>query len=88
MSKPVVESRNPITYTEVHASVLGAVVGVLVGYASAHGFRSVAVGVVFVIIALGIGVRGAVPMAQRTLRREPWYGLAAFLLGSVVGTMV
>jgi hypothetical protein len=90
MSKSVVGSENSVTYTEVHAGVLGAVGGVLAGYASRHGFQSVSValGVAFVAIALGVSVRGDVPVAQRTLRREPWYALSAFLLGGAVGTLV
>ncbi len=90
MGKSVIGTENSVTYAEVHATILGGVVGTLVGYVSGIGFESVAlgVGVVFVGIALGVGVRGNVPMAQQTIRREPWYALAAFLLGGAVGTLV
>ncbi|WP_266078686.1 hypothetical protein [Haladaptatus caseinilyticus] len=90
MGKPVVGSKNNITYTEVHAGILGIVIGVLAGYVSELGFHSMAVGVaiVFIMISLGVGIRGDVPIAQRTIRREPWYALTAFLLGGAIGTLI
>ncbi|WP_137284812.1 hypothetical protein [Halorussus salinisoli] len=90
MAKPVFESDNPLTYTEVHAVVLGAVVGVLVGYAHGIGRTTVAVAftTAFVGVALGIQYTGEIPAAQQTIRREPWYALAALLAGGVVGLLV
>ena len=90
MGKSVFGSSNSLTYTEVHAAIIGAVVGVLAGYARVAGYETVAVGggVVFVGVALGLGARGELPAAQTTLRREPWYGLAAFLLGGVLVTLL
>jgi hypothetical protein len=86
MGNPVFETDNSLTYTEVHAVVLGAVVGVLAGYAHGIGRTTAAVGVttIFVAIALGIEYTGEIPAAQRTVRREPWYALAALLVGGTV----
>lgn len=90
MAKPVSETDNPLTYTEVHALVLGAVIGVLAGYAHGIGRTTAAVGVTatFVGVALGIKYTGTIPAAQRTVRREPWYALAALLVGGTVGLVV
>jgi hypothetical protein len=79
-----------MTYTELHALVLGAVVGVLAGYAHAIGRTSMAVTftAIFVALALGVYATGKLPAAQRTVRREPWYALAALLVGVVVGVVV
>ena len=87
MGKPVLQTRNPLTYTEFHALVLGAVVGVLAGYAHGIGRTAVAAAFasLFVALALGVHANGTLPMAQRTVRREPWYALAALLVGGVVG---
>jgi hypothetical protein len=86
MGEPVFETDNPLTYTEVHAVVLGTVVGVLAGYAHGIGRTTGAVGLTatFVAIALGIKYTGEIPAAQRTVRREPWYALAALLVGGTV----
>ncbi|WP_433625315.1 hypothetical protein [Halomicrococcus sp. NG-SE-24] len=90
MGKAVLGTDNRVTYTEVQAGVLGVVVGVLAGYGYALGHESVAVKVsaVFVALALGLGVTGRMSAAKRTLRREPWYALAAFLVGGTLGTLV
>ncbi|WP_276298886.1 hypothetical protein [Halorussus lipolyticus] len=87
MAKSVFESDNSLTYTEVHAAILGAVVGVLVGYGHGIGRTTAAVSltVTFVGVALGIKYTGKIPAAQRTVRREPWYALAALLVGGTVG---
>jgi hypothetical protein len=85
MSRPV-GSGNAVTYTEVHAAVLGTVVGLLAVYLRSVGYAGVAVGlaVVLIGIALGLTVRERYPAAQRTVRCEPWYALAAFVAGGVV----
>jgi len=90
MAKPVFGTENPLTYTEVHAFVLGAVIGVLAGYAHGIGRTTAAVGVTttFVAVSLGIKYTGEIPAAQRTVRREPWYALAALLVGGTVGLLV
>lgn len=86
MSSPV-GSRNSLTYREVHAAVLGAVVGLLAGHLRDTGYAPVAVAlaVAFVALAFGVAARGRLPVAQRTVRREPWYALAAFAAGGAVG---
>ncbi|WP_435155284.1 hypothetical protein [Haladaptatus sp. DFWS20] len=86
MGKPVVDSKNSVTYAEVHAAILGIVIGILAGYVSTMGFESVGIG--FVMISPEIGVCGDVQIAQQTIRREPWYALAAFLVGGAVGTLI
>ncbi|WP_158055729.1 hypothetical protein [Halorussus halophilus] len=85
-----VGSGNSLTYTEVHAAILGVVVGVLSGFAYSTGRTEVAVGLAsfFVGVSLGVGGSGELPAAQRTVRREPWYALAAFLAGGVAGVVV
>ncbi|MFC7079598.1 hypothetical protein [Halorussus caseinilyticus] len=90
MAKSVFESNNSLTYTEVHAAVLGAVIGTLAGYAHGIGRTEVSIGVVstFVAVALGLKYSGKIPAAQRTIRREPWYALAALLVGGAVGLVV
>ena len=89
MGNPVLETKNRLTYTEFHAVILGAVVGVLVGYAHAIGRTTAAVTFtsIFVALALGVYARGKLSPAQRTVRREPWYALAALLVGGVVGVV-
>ncbi|MFC7046813.1 hypothetical protein ACFQH6_16660 [Halobacteriaceae archaeon GCM10025711] len=42
----------------------------------------------FVAIALGLRMRKQLPVAQRTMRREPWYALAAFVAGAVVARLL
>jgi hypothetical protein len=90
MEKPVLGTKNPLTYTELHAVILGAVVGVLSGYAHAIGRTPVAVTFtsLFVALTLGVYAREKLSPAQRTVRREPWYALAALLVGGVVGVAV
>ncbi len=85
MSSPV-GSSNSLTYAEVHAAVLGAAVGLLAGYLRDVGYTPVAVAlaVAFVALAFGVAIRDRLPVAQRTVRREPWYALAAFATGSAV----
>jgi len=85
-----VGSGNHLTYTEVHASILGAVVGLFAGYLRTIGYTNVAVAlaVVFVAVALGLRAHGTLPMAEKTVRREPWYALAAFVVGGVVSLLV
>ena len=90
MGKPVFGSKNSLTFTEVHAVVLGLVVGAMIGYGYSRGHTEAAVGttVVFVAIALGVRKRGHLSNAQNTLQREPWYALAAFVVGAAVGAVI
>jgi len=86
MGRPVLGTENPLTYTELHAVVLGVVIGVLAGYAHRIGRTTAAIGVTttFVGLALGLQYTGEIPAAQRTVRREPWYALAALVAGGAV----
>ncbi|UPV75092.1 hypothetical protein M0R89_03250 [Halorussus limi] len=90
MGNAVLQSGNSFTYTELHAAILGAIIGVLAGYAHGIGRTTVAVGVTatFVAVALGLKYTGEIPAAQRTVRREPWYALAALLAGGAAGLAV
>lgn len=90
MGKPVFDTENNLTYTEVHAAILGVAIGVLIGYGHGLGYTTVALvgSVAFVGIAFGIYRRGSLPKAQRTIQREPWYALSAFVVGASVGTVL
>ena len=83
MGTPVFGTENRVTYRELHAAILGGIVGFLAGYAHLVGRTSLAtdVAVLFVVLALGVGATGRLSPAQVTIRREPWYALAAFLGG-------
>lgn len=74
-----------VTYRELYATILGVVVGSLVGYAHLVGRASLAtdVAVLFVVFALGVAGGGRLSTARVTIRREPWYALAAFPVGAV-----
>jgi Mg/Co/Ni transporter MgtE len=90
MGTPVFGTENRLTDAELHALFLGATVGVLAGYAYGIGLTLAATAVtsLFVALSLGVQANGTVPMAQRTVRREPWYALAALVAGGVVGVVV
>ncbi|MFB6268532.1 MAG: hypothetical protein ABEH83_01210 [Halobacterium sp.] len=74
-----VSSGNQLTFHEWHAAVLGAAVGAFAAYL--HVLEYTALGAslaaVFALAALGIACYGSV--AGRTVRKEPWYALAAFV---------
>ncbi|WP_232702758.1 hypothetical protein [Halobacterium wangiae] len=76
-------SANELTFREWHAAVLGAAVGAFAAYLRTADYPDlgVALGVVFVVAALGVARYGSA--ASRTVRREPWYALAAFLAGGI-----
>lgn len=90
MDESPIHSENVVAFTEVHATVLGLAVGVLAGFTLALGHEepALAIGMSFLAIALGIQKRGRLPVGQRTIRREPWYALAAFVVGAAFGTIV
>lgn len=77
-------SANELTFREWHAAVLGACVGVFVAYIHTIDYTlpGIALAVVFVAAALGIARYGSI--AGRTVRREPWYALAAFVGAAAV----
>jgi hypothetical protein len=77
-------SANELAFREWHAAVLGAVVGAFAAYLHATEYAAVGVtiAVVFVVASLGVARYGST--ASRTVRREPWYALAAFLAGGAV----
>lgn len=90
MGKSVFGTENSITYTEVHALILGATVGLLAGYGHTIGQTKLATSftAIFVAVALGIKYTGKIPAAQQTIRREPWYALAALVVAGVVALTV
>jgi hypothetical protein len=73
-------SANRFTFREWHAAVLGAVVGALAAYLHRIEFSAVGVSlaVLFVVGALGKRVYDG-SVAGRTITKEPWYALAAFV---------
>ncbi|WP_336036279.1 hypothetical protein [Halobacterium yunchengense] len=84
MSESVFSS-NELTFREWHAAVLGACVGAVAAYARTADYAVLAgaVAALFVLASLGVARYGSV--AGRTVRKEPWYALAAFVAaGGVV----
>lgn len=85
-----VGSGNRLTYTELHATALGLLLGVLVAFAYAQGLRLVAAaGGAFVVgLALGFDLRARaephVDPAEQVLQREPWYALGGFVGAGVL----
>ncbi|MEE6209080.1 hypothetical protein U3A55_02760 [Salarchaeum sp. III] len=86
MSPTAVGSGNTLTYTEVHAAIVGVAVGAVAAYVEQHGFPGVGVALaaLFVGLALGVDIGGRTAAGARTLRREPWYGLGAFVLAGAL----
>lgn len=78
MSESVLSS-NDLTFREWHAAVLGAAVGALAAYARTADYAVLAglLAAAFVLGSLGVARYGSV--AGRTVRKEPWYALAAFV---------
>ncbi|MFC7167602.1 hypothetical protein [Halospeciosus flavus] len=89
-----VGSGNSLTFTELHAAILGTVVGVFGAFVFARGFRTVgvALGAAFVGFVLGFDLRGRaesrveprVEAAELVLQREPWYALGAFVVAGAL----
>lgn len=82
----LISVENVLTFTEWHAAVIGAVIGVFSAYLHTIGFSAVGVFIAAVFVAGALGVRlyeGTA--AHRTVTKEPWYALAAF---AVVGGLV
>jgi len=72
-------SENPLTFREWHAAVLGGTVGVVAGYLPVVGYPSVGVTLVGLVVGVALGVKRLGSVAGRTVRREPWYALAALV---------
>lgn len=82
---------HPVTPNEIHAVVLGATLGVLLGWAHANGFTTTAM--IGSAVLVGYAVVGRPFMqglphdaeeypdtiALRTIQYEPWWFLAAFV---------
>jgi len=72
-------SANRFTFREWHAGVLGACVGAVAGYLHAIEYTTLGAGLAVVFVAAALGLRRYGSVAGRTVRREPWYALAAFV---------
>ncbi|WP_435099281.1 hypothetical protein [Halarchaeum sp. P4] len=72
---------NHLTYTELHATLLGVLVGAIAAYVAFRGFDGVSVALAagFVGLALGVDLGGRLSHGQRILQREPWYALGGFV---------
>ena len=75
-----------LTYTEVHATILGVCVGAVTAFASVLGFDQVAVALaaLFVGTTLGFGLHERLTHGDRVLRREPWYALGGLVLAGAL----
>ncbi|GAA0284938.1 hypothetical protein [Halobacterium noricense] len=73
-------SGNTFTFREWHAGVLGAAVGAFASYLHAIDYTSLGVALAVVFVAAALGLRRYGSVAGRTVRREPWYALAAFVV--------
>lgn len=67
------------TRREIHAAIMGLAVGVAAALSGSYELAGL-----FVFATLGAKLGGLKSTALAELRREPWYGLAAFLLGLVL----
>jgi hypothetical protein len=63
------------TRREIHASVLGLAVGLVVVFSGSWELAAL-----FVFVALGAKLDGLRSAGILEIRREPWYALGAFLL--------
>jgi len=70
-------SENPLTFREWHAAVLGGSVGAVAAYLPAVGHPSVGVTLAGLVVGVAFGVKRLGSVAGRTVRKEPWYALAA-----------
>jgi len=72
-------SENPLTFREWHAAVLGGSVGAVAGYLPAVGYPGAAVTLAGFVVGVAFGVKRLGSVAGRTVRKEPWYALAALV---------
>ena len=70
-------SENALTFREWHAAVLGGSVGAVAAYLPAVGHPSVGVALAGLVVGVAFGVKRLGSVAGRTVRKEPWYALAA-----------
>jgi hypothetical protein len=73
-------SENPLTFREWHAAVLGGSTGAVAAYLPAVGYPGVGVSLAGLVVVVAFGVRRLGSVAGRTVRKEPWYALAALAL--------
>jgi hypothetical protein len=73
-------SENPLTFREWHAAVLGGSVGAVAAYLPAVGYPGVGAALAGLLVVVAFGVRRLGSVAGRTVRKEPWYALAALAL--------
>lgn len=85
---PVSQGIREVTHDEVHALELGFVVGVLAAWLFAIGRTRIVGTIVVVFIVAALGYRRYSSKALKTVRKEPWYGLIALLVGGSVGYWV
>ena len=83
MSESVL-SKNELSFREWHAAVLGAIVGAFAAYLRSTGYSTVGTVLAVGFVVTALGVERYASTASRTVRREPWYALAAFVVGGVV----
>jgi len=77
-------SANEFTFREWHAAVLGASVGALATYLPAVGYPGVGVSLAGLVVGIAFGVKRLGSVAGRTVRKEPWYALAALVAAAAV----
>lgn len=76
-----------LTYDEAHAAELGAI-GFVLGAGLSLGFTELAVGTLIALVTVAFGLRAApedIPLAQRIVRREPWYFTTVLLVTTALG---
>jgi len=84
-SEESVFSENPLTFREWHAAVLGGSVGAVAASLPSIGYPGVGVTLATLVVAVALGAQRLGSVAGRTVRREPWYALAALVaVGAVV----
>jgi hypothetical protein len=72
-------SENALTFREWHAAVLGACVGALAAYLATVGYTAVGTVLAGLVVGVALGVQRLGSVAGRTVRKEPWYALAALV---------
>ena len=77
-------SENPLTFREWHAAVLGASVGAVAAYLPAVGHPAAGVSLAGFVVGVAFGVKRLGSVAGRTVRKEPWYALAALVAAAAI----